>query len=90
MYEIGGGYGGLKKNHTITVMLYEKSAAQGNPQAQALLGCRYESGDGGLPRDLNKALELYTKSAAQRDPLGVMQFNRLIKTKGRKPHLFTS
>ena len=55
---------GLPKNAAKAVEWFQKAAAQGDAQAQTLLGDMYGEGDG-VPKDIAKAAEWYQKAAAQ-------------------------
>jgi len=55
---------GVSKNYEKAVEWYNKSAEQGNMQAQYNLGIMYEDGIG-VPQSNEKAMEWYRKAAAQ-------------------------
>src|SRR6266566_110017 len=55
---------GVTKDWGKAAELFEKSAAQGNADAQGNLGLAYARGQG-VPKDLTKAAELFEKSATQ-------------------------
>lgn len=56
---------GVIQDDKKSVELFEKSAAQGNADAQDALGQLYGHGWSGVPEDVNKAVELFRQSAAQ-------------------------
>ena len=58
------------QNNEITKL--ERLAAQGDAEAQYILGARYDEGRG-VPQDYAKAMEWYTKAAAQ--GFAVAQYN---------------
>ena len=51
-----------KQDYKNALPFLEKSAAQGNAQAQNVLGCMYENGDG-VPQDIKTAILWYEKAA---------------------------
>ncbi len=53
-----------EKNPVKAFEWFNKSAAQGNAEAQEMLGTCYENGIG-VEKDMNKAIEWYSKSAEQ-------------------------
>ena len=55
---------GVEKNLSKAFELFEKSANQGNANAQYNLGLMYEKGEG-VKQDLQKAFYWYEKSANQ-------------------------
>ena len=61
MYFLGEG---VEENYNQAKKWYEKSANQGNSDAQISLGLMYEKGIG-VKQDHTKAQELYNKAGAQ-------------------------
>ena len=55
---------GVSKDSTKAVELFQKSAEQGNVDAQNNLGVMYYAGEG-VPRDEAKAKQWFKKAAAQ-------------------------
>ena len=71
---------GVSESKEMARLWYEKSAEQGNPLAQGMLGLMHEYGEGGLPVSKEKARVWYEKSAEQGYPnaqynLGAMHAN---------------
>ena len=55
-----------KEDYKKAVEWYQKAAAQGEAEAQCMLGLCYEVGQG-VTKDYKKAVEWYQKAAAQGD-----------------------
>lgn len=60
------------------VILYRKSAEQGNASGQYNLGDMYENGKG-VTQDYNEAIRWYRKSADQGNENAIKALNRLTK-----------
>ena len=63
---------GVEQNTHEAAALYQRSAEQGNDEAQAVVGHMYEKGLG-VNRDIRQAAELYKKSAEQDNALGQLR-----------------
>ena len=68
---------GVKRDSLLALEFFEKSAMQGFPTAQYVLGDLYYNGSNTIPKDINKGIEWYTLASDQGMPTAQYKLSKI-------------